>query len=450
MSSITQPLNHDRPARFAQEFTQELGADWAEPTQELLDALPRRWSRGLLYGMVLFGSVVLPWAAYARVDEVGTAKGRLEPRGKTMRLDARTAGAIAKIHVKEGQQVQAGDRLVELNADLIRNQQQQTQTKLESQLNRLAQLQAMGRQLEVTRQTQKLQIQAQLNEQVADRDRTAYRLRYYETAQDLTRQVLQRDQTRADRFREFQRIGIIPGVQAEDAERAALETQQRVSQMAADRDQTQAELQKQASTYERIRREGEVTLLVSQRQQQESQAEITQLRTDIAQTRHQIEALNLQLQQTVVTVPIAGTIFELPVQRPGAVVQPGEQIATIAPIDTPLILRAKLSSRESGFVKVGLPVKVKFDAYPFQDYGIIPGKVRWIAPDSKSQTTAQGQEELYDVEIMLDQNFIRIGNKTVALSAGQAASAEIVIRQRRVIDFFIDPFKRLNQDGMTL
>jgi hemolysin D len=439
--SFSQPLSHDRPARF----TQELGADWAEPTQELLDALPRRWSRGLLYGMVLFGSVVLPWAAYARVDEVGTAKGRLEPRGKTMRLDARTAGAIAKIHVKEGQQVQAGDRLVELNADLIRNQEQQTQTKLESQLNRLAQLQAMGRQLEVTRQTQKLQIQAQLNEQVADRDRTAYRLRYYETAQDLTRQVLQRDQTRADRFREFQRIGIIPGVQAEDAERAALETQQRVSQMAADRDQTQAELQKQASTYERIRREGEVTLLVSQRQQQESQAEITQLRTDIAQTRHQIEALNLQLQQTVVTVPIAGTIFELPVQRPGAVVQPGEQIATIAPI-----LRAKLSSRESGFVKVGLPVKVKFDAYPFQDYGIIPGKVRWIAPDSKSQTTAQGQEELYDVEIVLDQNFIRIGNKTVALSAGQAASAEIVIRQRRVIDFFIDPFKRLNQDGMTL
>jgi hemolysin D len=391
---------------------------------------------------------VLPWAALTRVDEVGTAKGRLEPRGKTMRLDAAIAGAVAKVNVKEGQTVRAGDRLVELNADLIRNQQLQAQTKLESQLNRLAQLQAMGRQLEVSRQTQRLQVQAQLNEQLAERDRTTSRLNYYETAQDLTRQVLKQDRTRATRFREFHRVGIITGVQAEDAERVALETQQRVSQIGSDRAQAQAELQKQASTSERIRREGEVTLLASGRQQQEAQAELAQLRTDIEQTRHQIAALNLQLKQTVITVPIAGTIFQLPVQRPGAVVQPGEQIATIAPLGTPLILRAKLTSRESGFVKVGLPVKIKFDAYPFQDYGIITGKVRWIAPDA--QPPAAGQEAVYDVEIILDQTFIRAGDKILALSAGQTASAEIVIRQRRVVDFFLDPFKRLNKDGMTL
>jgi hemolysin D len=203
------------------------------------------------------------------------------------------------------------------------------------------------------------------------------------------------------------------------------------------------------STYERIRREGEVMLLASSRQIKEAQTEILQLRSDIAQGRQQIESLTLQLQQTMVAVPIAGTIFELPVQKPGAVVQPGEALATIAPKDAPLILRARLSSRESGFVKVGLPVKIKFDAYPFQDYGVIPGTVRWISPTSKVQATAQGQEEVYDVEIELGQTFIRSGNKTLALTPGQTANAEIIVRQRRIIDFFIDPFKQLQKDGMT-
>jgi hemolysin D len=427
-----------------------LTPDWSEPTQELLDALPQRWTKGLLYSMILFGTVALPWAVLSQVDEVGTAKGRLEPKGNTMRLDAVITGTVAKIHVKEGQTVKPGDRLLELNADLLRNQQQQAQIRLEGQLDRLVQLQALQRQLEMTLQTQRLQLQAQLNEQVAEYSRTEPRIVYLQNAQVLTQEVLAKDQGRADRFREFQRAGVISGVQAEDAERTALETRQRLSQTQSDLRQMQTEQDKLRSTYERIRREGEVMLLASARQIKESQAEITQLRSEIAQSRQQIESLTLQLQQTLVSVPIAGTIFELPVQKPGAVVQPGEQLATIAPKDAPLVLRARLSSRESGFVKVGLPVKIKFDAYPFQDYGVIPGTVRWISPTSKLQATAQGQqEEVYDVEIELGQTFIQAGNKTLPLTPGQTANAEIVVRQRRVIDFFIDPFKQLQKDGMT-
>ncbi len=439
----------DQPDRSLPIGTEFPSADWAESTQELLDALPQRWSRGLLYSIVLFGAVALPWATLSQVDEVGQAKGRLEPKGKTMRIDAATTGTVAKVHVKEGQTVEAGDRLLDLNADLIRNQQQQLQTKLESQLNRLTQLQSAQRQMEIQLQTQRLQLQAQLNEQVAEYSRTESRIAYYEKATGLTQEVLKRDQVRADRFRNFQQMGIIPGVQVEDAERAALETQQRLSQTNADQQQAQVDRQKLVSTYERIRREGEIVLLTSNRQVQDARNEIQQIRAEITQTKQQLESLALQLQQAIVTVPIAGTIFELPVQRPGAVMQPGEQIATIAPKDAPLILRAKLSSRESGFVKVGLSVKIKFDAYPFQDYGIIPGKVRWIAPNSKVQQTAQGSEEIYDVEIELAQTYIRAGKKTLALAPGQTASAEIIIRQRRVIDFFLDPFKQLQKDGMT-
>jgi hemolysin D len=422
------------------------GLGWADSTQEMLDALPAQWSRGLLYLVVLLGGTLVPWSMLSKVDEIGTARGRLEPKGKTVRLDAPITGTVAAVKVKEGQRVQQGEALMTIKSDLIRNELSQARTKLESQLDRLTQLQALGRQLTVSLQTQRLQYQAQLAEQVSEADRMAQRITALDNNVGLTQQVLDKDQTRADRFAQFKAEGIISGVQLEDAQRSAIETRQRLVQAQSDRIQTVTELQKQRSTYERISREGELGLQASERQIRANQGDMVQVRSEIAQSRQQIQALQLQLQQTQVTVPVAGTIFELPVVQPGAVVQPGQMLASIAPKDAPLVLRAQLPSSESGFVKVGLPVKVKFDAYPFQEYGIVAGKVRWVSPDSK----LRGNQEVFDVEIELSQTFIQAGSKTLPLTPGQTANAEIVIRQRRVIDFFLDPFKRLQKDGVNL
>jgi HlyD family secretion protein len=82
--------------------------DWSSATQELLDALPRVWTRGLLYFLVAFAGIVLPWAMLSKVDETGSARGRLEPKGKTIRLDAPVAGTVAAIQVKEGEAVKTG------------------------------------------------------------------------------------------------------------------------------------------------------------------------------------------------------------------------------------------------------------------------------------------------------------------------------------------------------
>jgi hemolysin D len=419
---------------------------WADSTQELLDTLPAQWSRGLLYLIVSLGATLLPWSMLSKVDEIGTARGRIEPKGKTVRLDAPITGTVAAVKVKEGQRVKKGEPLMEIKSDLIRNELQQAKTKLESQLDRVTQLQSLGRQLTVSLQTQRAQLRAQLAEQVSEGDRFEQRIVALENSAGFTQQVLSKDQARADRFAQFRAEGIISGVQMEDAERAAIETRQRLGQLQADRLQAITEAQKQRSTYERVSREGELGLQASERQIRANQGDIMGLRSEIAQSRQQIQALELQLKQTQLSVPVEGTIFELPVVQPGAVVQPGQMLASIAPKDAPLVLRAQLPSAESGFVKVGLPVKIKFDAFPFQEYGIVAGKVRWVSPDSK----LKGNQEVFDIEVELSQTFIRAGTKTLPISPGQTANGEIVIRQRRVIDFFLDPFRRLQKDGINL
>jgi hemolysin D len=425
---------------------ESLDMGWADSTQELLDTLPAQWSRGLIYLIVLLGGTLLPWSMLSKVDEIGTARGRIEPKGKTVRLDAPITGTVSAVKVKEGQRVKKGEPLMEIKSDLIRNELQQAKTKLESQLDRVIQLQGLGRQLTVSLQTQRLQLRAQLAEQVSEGDRFEQRIVALENSAGFTQQVLSKDQARADRFAKFRAEGIISGVQMEDAERIAIETRQRLGQLQADRLQAITEVQKQRSTYERVRREGELGLQASERQIRANQGDLLGLRSEIAQSRQQIQALQLQLQQTQVSVPVEGTIFELPVVQAGAVVQPGQMLASIAPKDAPLVLRAQLPSAESGFVKVGLPVKIKFDAYPFQEYGIVAGKVRWVSPDSK----LKGTQEVFDIEVELSQTFIRSGTKTLPIAPGQTANAEIVIRQRVVIDFFLDPFRRLQKDGINL
>ncbi len=77
--------------------------EWSEATQELLDALPQVWTRGLLYFLLVFVAIILPWAMFSEVDETGTARGRLEPKGNTVKLDAPVAGTVAEINVKEGE-----------------------------------------------------------------------------------------------------------------------------------------------------------------------------------------------------------------------------------------------------------------------------------------------------------------------------------------------------------
>jgi HlyD family secretion protein len=125
-------------------------------------------------------------------------------------------------------------------------------------------------------------------------------------------------------------------------------------------------------------------------------------------------------------------------------------IAQIAPHNTSVILKAYMPSEQSGFLKIGMPVKIKFDAYSYQDYGVLPGRVTWISPNSKIQDTNQGKIETFELEISLDQPYIQTGNKHITLTPGQTATAEVIIRQRRVVDFILDPFKKLQKGGLDL
>jgi len=442
----THPNNGTRPAP-----TLAASSDnWSYATQELLDALPQVWTRGLLYFLVAFAAIVLPWTMLSKVDETGSARGRLEPKGKTIRLDAPVAGTVAAIQVKEGQSVKMGQSLLSLESELVIAELQQAQAKHDGQLNRVTQLKVIKNQIEIAIHTQRLQSQAQEDEQLAQINQIQQRLNSARKLYPLEQNRLKLAQNNVQRYQDLLKEGVVAKVKVEEAERAMIESQRQMEQVQSDTKQAQAELEKQQSAYKRVVRTGELTILESQRQLEDLQSQIVSLKSEIAQTNNQIKSLQFQLQQRVVRAPIIGTLFQFPIQQAGAMVQPGQMIAEIAPQGTPLVLRAQMAPQQSGFLRKGMPVKIKFDAYSFQDYGVAEGRLSWVSPDSKMTQTAQGQIETFELEITLDKPYIQTSNRRIALTPGQTATAEVIVRQRRVIDFILDPFKKLQAGGLKL
>jgi hemolysin D len=76
---------------------------------------------------------------------------------------------------------------------------------------------------------------------------------------------------------------------------------------------------------------------------------------------------------------------------------------------------------------------------------VVKGKLTWVAPNSKLTPSPQGSVATYDIEVKLDQDCIKHEGKCIPFKSGQPATAEIVIRNRRIIDFVLDPFKKLGR-----
>lgn len=474
--------------------------DWSQITKESLDSLPQVWTRGLLYFLVIFVSIILPWAILSKVDETGTARGRIEPKDKTIKLDAAVAGTVAEIRVKEGDSVKAGQTLLLLESELVKSELRQTQDKLEGQLNRLSQLNSSKNQLIVSLATQQQQNQSQQLEKQAQIDQArqniialnhAYELQKEErlsqlnqakqtlensrTTSKLVESSLASSQREVERYTKLNKEGVVPEINLVEKQDIAKDKQKLYEQTKSDIQQAKLRVQEQQSSYERnlrqakadieqarlrlkeqergyqtLTRSGQLAVLRIAEQQKNLETDITSLKSDIAQTKTQIDSLKFQLGQRELKAPVSGTLFQLPIQKAGSVVQLGTMVAEISSTNSPLIIRAQMATNESGSLGTGLPVKLKFDAYPFQDYGVVSGELIKISPNTVEVDTPNGKVAAYNLEISLKQNCIPSADKCIPLRPGDTATAEVIVRQRRIIDFLLDPFKKLQQGGVKL
>lgn len=430
-------------------------SEWAESTRETINTLPRVSLRAIFYILLFLIAGLIPWIALAKVDEVGTAKGKLEPQGRVVDLGSSVDGKVVAISVREGEQVEANQQIMELDSEAVNAELQQQQQKLQGEQNQINQLELLKNQQVLALRTERQQNQARELEKKALIEQAQKTIETSQSDYQTAKIRYQAAQEKVPRYQKAYNQGALSKDVLLEAQHLAKEYQENIKQTLAEIARTRSALKEQQRGLKSLIQTNNLAILKSQEEYKATEQQIIATKAELAQTQSLISGLEYQMQQRIIYAPIAGTVFQLPIKKPGAVVRMGQMVTQIAPLGSPLVLRGKMSSSDSGFLKVGLPVKVKFDAYPFQDYDIVPGRLSWISPDSRlasdsSQGTSPTVQEFYEVEIELERNYVQNNERKVTLTPGQTATADVVIRQRRIADILLAPFKSLRQGGVQM
>ena len=169
---------------------------------------------------------------------------------------------------------------------------------------------------------------------------------------------------------------------------------------------------------------------------------------------------------TPIRSPVDGWVQRVDVTTKGGVVTPAQNLITIVPDGTPLVLEASLSNEDIGYVHEGQPVEIKVDTFPFQKYGTLKGTLVWISPDAEEKgasETSDGQNGKpspdpkankstfsYKLHIKPEKTSFVVDSKLTPIQAGMTVQADIVTDHRRIIEFFLAPVIRYLDEGLKV
>jgi len=432
---------HDRiPERSTTTSPIVSPSKWSDSVQSILDQPASILPLKFAIAGFLFLSGFLTWAWVGQVDEVAKAPGKLGPQDESVKVQPVELGKVTQVSVREGDTVQQGQMLMALESELDTKGIEQLQTVLMSQQSELSQTEVMVEKIRSQLDTRSMIAKSDLQSQRASMSQNES---IAQTQTVLNRQLeddISAQQQRIEKFRILANEGAYPRdqlLQMEQAvrerERSITEGSGKLKQAVGDRDRLNADL---------LRKESEAIQVQLSTQQEMEQMRLrqTEIRGKMQETKSQIATAKAKKDQRFVYAPASGKITTLNLKHSGQVVQPGDAIAEISPQGKPLILSTLLPSHEAGFVKPGMVTQIKLDAFPYQDFGVVSGKVLSVSPDSK---TLKDGAQVYRVDIALDRPNIRVRGQTIELTTGQTGTAEIITRRRRIMDLLLDSIKQL-------
>ena len=477
---------------------------WSPALNQILEEPPATFPKNLTIGAMIFCLTCGAWAWFGTIDEVSKAQGKLIPQGETYKIEPVELGKVKHIAIEEGDRVKAGQTLVEMDTELAQKEVVRLEQMLQAYKNELIQKQALQEKLrleakisaDITR-AESLAKQAVIS--LAQEKVTTFRgllaqqqsgiqayntqLAGLESLSTLTEENIGQleaekrlRQERLDKLIPLARQGAISQEYVFQVEQSLRETERQITQsqiqeITTTREQifqshqAMGELQTRiinnqgelASALKEVKKleielmqklaEGKRLQLETQQKIKQLEFELAQIKSKIAETQNLLSSAMAKLQQKSLKAPVDGVITSLNLDNSGKVVQAGETIIEIAPEGVPLVLSAFLPNQEAGFVKEGMAVQVKLDAYPFQYYGLTPGIVTYLSADAQLDPQLG---EVYRLEVELERNYVTEDRQQVMFKAGQTATADIVIRRRRLLDVWLEPVKKLQHDGIEM
>jgi membrane fusion protein, adhesin transport system len=174
-------------------------------------------------------------------------------------------------------------------------------------------------------------------------------------------------------------------------------------------------------------------------------SELARIESEVAQTREVVTARKDQVLRTVIGAPVRGTVKNIKVNTIGGVVQPGQEIMEIVPLEDKLLIEAKIRPHDVAFLRPGLGAMVKVSAYDFSIYGGLPGKIELISPDTLREERKSEEDTYYRVLIRTDKSTLTSEGRELPIFPGMTATVEIRTGEKTVIDYLLKPVFKVRE-----
>ena len=420
-----------------------------------LPPLYTRLLAGTLTGLV-FGTIT--WAHFSMVDEVAVTQGELIPSVQVRPVRALEGGVVREIRVKEGDQVKKGDVLIVEDPKLSNSEVDRLQRNANLVRQDIARLEAERKgSTDAGSAIQDQLLAARLREfDTKQAGATADAQRQRSAIAEANAQLVKLQENlnnakttlinASDREASMRSLSgqAVPRLEYLQAKDQLTEAQDKVVSLQQEIVGQQQAIQQAQQAYESAHQSAD---RLSAERQSEILSQLTQRRETLTDAEGQLAQAKVKAEGQVITAPLSGKIYNLEATMGARTVQPGDELLSILPTDHQLILEVKVLNRDVGFIKVGQQAKIKVATFPFQEFGIINGKVLSISPNA---TADKDLGPVFKAKVKLDRNAVRVNGHDIELTPGMAANAEIVTRKRSVLTFLMEPVtKRFDEAFST-
>lgn len=184
----------------------------------------------------------------------------------------------------------------------------------------------------------------------------------------------------------------------------------------------------------------------------EANAELIKIESELAQARENMQMRADPVGRSLIRAPVRGIVKNVKITTIGGVVNTGQDILEIVPLDDKLMVEAYIQPQDVAFLRPGMPAVVKVSAYDYAIYGGLKGKLIMISPDTLSNDTRRSElklnsnEVFYRIIIETDTNYLLDKNQNkMAIIPGMIATVDIKTGEKSVFDYLIKPITRMKQ-----
>jgi len=470
-------------AQLGEQNRNQQELDFLPAALEILERPPSPVGKLLARALIAFVSIGIIWACVGDIDITAVAEGKIISSSRIKNIQPLEKGVLKAIYIKEGQLVEAGQALIELDQTLTAAEQtriaqelhfaqinwlrektfltalQQNKTPLlrenvttkkseitplpaakvttasvtnisVNQLNKSVVLSPaeqftqtlMLEQKWLDYQSRVSTVQSQKNERQAALNANQAKLSQLE-------QTLPIAHSRVESYKKLYDDNLIPEMNYLEAKETRIEQQQTLYSYQAQQQQNLAAIETSVQQLNTLRAEA-----------------VSQSLTQVDEFQRQVQSLIQELAKAkdvsdkqILYAPVAGRVQQLAVHTVGGVVTEAQVLMQLVPHNDYLEVEAVLENKDIGFVYVGQIAEVKINTFNFTKYGSIDAEVVGVTADAIAD---EAKGLVYKLRLKMKQKSMMINGRQVDLLPGMSVMAEVKTGKRKLIEFVLSPLMR--------